>query len=125
MSDSLRPYGLYPTRLLCPSDSPGKNTGVNCHALLRGIFPIQILIPHLLSRLHWQVSSLPLAPPGKSHGRRSLVGCCLWGRTESDTTEATQQQQRRRRQRRRRHHLGSSNSITIFLNFHLLCLSSE
>ena len=27
--------------------------------------------------------------PSKSHGRRSLVGCCLWGRTESDTTEAT------------------------------------
>ena len=25
--------------------------------------------------------------------RGSLVGCCLWGRTESDTTEATQQQQ--------------------------------
>ena len=26
-------------------------------------------------------------------GRGSLVGCCLWGRTESDTTEAMQQQQ--------------------------------
>ena len=26
---------------------------------------------------------------GKSHGQRSLVGCLLWGRTESDTTEAT------------------------------------
>ena len=26
---------------------------------------------------------------GKSHGRRSLVGCSPWGRTESDTTEAT------------------------------------
>ena len=25
----------------------------------------------------------------KPHGRRSLVGCRLWGRTESDTTEAT------------------------------------
>ena len=25
--------------------------------------------------------------PGKSHGRRSLVGCCLWGRTELDMTE--------------------------------------
>ena len=25
--------------------------------------------------------------PGKSHGWRSLVGCCLWGRKESDTTE--------------------------------------
>ena len=28
-----------------------------------------------------------------SQGRRSLVGCRLWGRTESDTTEVTQQQQ--------------------------------
>ena len=35
----------------------------------------------------------PALLPGKSHGRRSLVGCRLWGYTESDTTEATQQQQ--------------------------------
>ena len=35
----------------------------------------------------------PVNLPGKSHGQRSLVGCRLWGRTESDTTEATQQQQ--------------------------------
>ena len=27
--------------------------------------------------------------PGESQGQRSLVGCHLWGRTESDTTEAT------------------------------------
>ena len=27
--------------------------------------------------------------PGESQGRRSQVGCCLWGRTEPDTTEAT------------------------------------
>ena len=27
--------------------------------------------------------------PGESQGWRSLVGCCLWGRTELDTTEAT------------------------------------
>ena len=32
-------YGLQPTRLLCPWYSPGKNTGVGCHALLQGIFP--------------------------------------------------------------------------------------
>ena len=38
-SDSLRPHGLY--RLLCPRDSPGKNTGVGCHALLQGTFPTQ------------------------------------------------------------------------------------
>ena len=31
MSNSLRPHGLQPARLLCPWDSPGKNTGVGCH----------------------------------------------------------------------------------------------
>ena len=30
-----------PTRLLCPWDSPGKNTGVGCHFLLQGIVPTQ------------------------------------------------------------------------------------
>ena len=35
----------------------------------------------------------PVFLPGESQGRWSLVGCRLWGRTESDTTEATQQQQ--------------------------------
>jgi len=41
LSDSLRPHGLQPARLLCPWDSPGKNTRVGCHALLQGIFPTQ------------------------------------------------------------------------------------
>ena len=31
--------------------------------------------------------------PGESQGLGSLVGCCLWGRTDSDTTEVTKQQQ--------------------------------
>ena len=44
----LQTYGLYPTRLLCPWDSPGKNTGVGCHFLLQGIFPTQGLSPGLL-----------------------------------------------------------------------------
>ena len=35
MSDSLRPHGRQPTRLLRPRDSPGKNTGVGCHFLLQ------------------------------------------------------------------------------------------
>ena len=38
MSHSLRPHGLQPARLLCPWDSPGKNTAVGCHFLLQGIF---------------------------------------------------------------------------------------
>ena len=35
MSDSLRPHRPKPTRLPCPWDSPGKNTGVGCHFLLQ------------------------------------------------------------------------------------------
>ena len=38
---TLPSYGLQPTRHLCPWDSPGKNVGVGCHALLQGIFLIQ------------------------------------------------------------------------------------
>ena len=34
MSDSVRHYGQQPTRLLCPRDCLGKNTGVGCHSLL-------------------------------------------------------------------------------------------
>ena len=38
-------------------------------------------------RRKWQPT--PVVLPGESQGRGSLVGCCLWGCTESDTTEAT------------------------------------
>ena len=47
-------------------DSPNKNTGVDCHFLLQGIFSTQGSNPHLLHLLHWQVGSLPLEPLGKS-----------------------------------------------------------
>ena len=42
-------------------------------------------------RRKWQPT--PVFLPGESQGRESLVGCHLWGHTESDTTEATWQQQ--------------------------------
>ena len=38
VSDSLQPYELWPARLLCPRDSPGKTSGVDCCFLLQGIF---------------------------------------------------------------------------------------
>ena len=38
-------------------------------------------------RRKWQPT--PVLLPGESQGRGSLVGFCLWGRTELDTTEAT------------------------------------
>ena len=40
-----------------------------------------------LQRRQWQPT--PVLLPGKSHGQRSLVVCCLWGCTELDMTEAT------------------------------------
>ena len=40
-----------------------------------------------IRRRQWHPT--PVLLPGKSHGRRSLVGCHLWGCTESDTTEVT------------------------------------
>ena len=48
VSDSLQAHELWPTRLLCPWDFPGKNTGLGCHALLQGIFPIHGSNPRLL-----------------------------------------------------------------------------
>ena len=57
------PNSLWPHEL-CPWDSVGKNTGVGCHAL-QGLFPTQGSNSCLLYLLHWQASSLPLAPYGK------------------------------------------------------------
>ena len=47
--------------------------------------PVIIRFPGCLQRRQWHPT--PVLLPGKSHGRRSLVGCSPWGRKESDTTE--------------------------------------
>ena len=72
---TLRPPGLYPARLLCSWDFPGKNTEVGCHFPLQGIFPTQGLNPHFLCHLNWQASSLPLAPPGPPGLSWTLLKC--------------------------------------------------
>ena len=66
MSNFLWSHGLYPTRLLCPWDSPGKNTGVVCHSLLQGIFPTHGSnpgFPHYRQILyclsHWRLLETP------------------------------------------------------------------
>ena len=45
----------------------------------------------LFTFMHWRRKwqPTPVFLPWESQGQGSLVGCCLWGRTESDTTEAT------------------------------------
>ena len=59
-----------------------------------GLLPLadQLSLPDARERIlrharKWQ--STPVFLPGESQGQGSLVGCSLWGRTESDTTEAT------------------------------------
>ena len=146
MSNSFQSHRLQPSRLLCPWDSPSKDAGMDCHALLQGIFQIRgsnlsflwllhcrwilyhwatgkphsyirlvAMAPHsstlawkipwteepgrlqsmgslrvrhdwetslsLFTFMHWrrQWHPTPVLLPGKSHGRRSLVGCSLWG----------------------------------------------
>ena len=74
----LLPYRLQPTRLHCLLDSPGKNTGEGCQALLQGIFQTQEWKPGLLCLLQWQLGSLPLAPPGKLY-----FALCLIKQTQS------------------------------------------
>ena len=48
VSGSLQPHGLQPTGLLCPWDSPGKNTGMGSQSPLQGIFLTQGSNPCLL-----------------------------------------------------------------------------
>ena len=90
MSDSSRPHGLQPTRLLHPWDFPGKSMGVGFRCLLHSLstmtpYIIIIVCSTLRRRRQWHPT--PELLPGKSHGWRSLVGCSPWGREESDTTE--------------------------------------
>ena len=105
VSNSLGPFGLQPTRLLCPWDFSGKNTRVGCHALLQGIIPIwgwnlqllvsctarQILYHWAIQEVHclvitiWNLASycisigFPCLLPVPSSANRAT--CSLWRRT--------------------------------------------
>ena len=70
VTDSLRPHGLQPTRIFCPWNFSGKNTGVGCHCLLQRIFPTQGWKWCLLGLLHGQADSSPLGQVG------SPTPCC-------------------------------------------------
>ena len=60
-----------------------------------GLLGVGVTLLSLFTFMHWRRKwqPTPVFLPGESQGQGSLVGCRLWGRTESDTTEATQQQQ--------------------------------
>ena len=61
VSDSLRPHGLQPTRLLHPWDFPGKSTGVGCHCLPRITVYFWLILP-------WKWKLLSHVRPFATHG---------------------------------------------------------
>jgi len=79
VSDTVQLHRLEPPRLLCPWDSPGKNTGVGCCALLQEVFPIQgsnpclLHLPVLLG-MFFNTSATREAPCNKSKGNITLNG---------------------------------------------------
>ena len=79
----------HPTPVLLPGKSHGwekeKPGGLQSMGSLRATSLSLFTFMHW--RRKWQPT--PVFLPGESQGQGSLVGCCLWGRTESDTTEAT------------------------------------
>ena len=62
-------------------DSPGKNTGGGCHALLQVIFLTQSSNPCLLCLLHWEDGSLPLEPSRKPNSPCYLLLLAGWSQT--------------------------------------------
>ena len=84
MSNSLQQHELQPARLLCPWNSPGKNTGVGCHFLLQGIFQTQELnlgvlycrqiLYHLShQRNHYKVQELSISTSHSYSGQIFLM----------------------------------------------------
>ena len=67
-------------QLLCPWDFPGKNTGMDCHFLLQGIFPAHILKPRLL---HCQADSLPLSHLGSPCAHTHMHTYISWTKIAS------------------------------------------
>ena len=74
MFDSLQVHGLWPTGLLCPWDSPVKNIGVGCHALLQCIFCTQGLNPGLP---HCRQIFYSLSYPGSPSSFLNFLVLCL------------------------------------------------
>ena len=91
MSYSLHLHALQPARVLCPWNSPGKNTGVGCRSLLQGIFPTQGLKSVLLHCRQWQNHvyriMLMLSNDSKYLFFKIFIKKKLWERKKKNTSQ--------------------------------------
>ena len=69
------------------TEEPGRLQSTGSHGVGHDWATSLSLFTFMHWRRKWQPT--PVFLPGEPQGRRSLVGCRLWGRTESDTTEVT------------------------------------
>ena len=79
----------HPTPVLLPGKSHGRRSLV-----VYGVANSQTQLSNFTFTFHFHALEKEMATtavflPGESQGQGSVVGCHLWGRTESDTTEAT------------------------------------
>ena len=71
----MRPHRRQPTRLLCPWDSPGKNTGVGCHFLLQ-CMKVKVKSLSRVQLLGTPWTAAHQAPPSMGFpGKSTGVGC--------------------------------------------------
>ena len=77
MSDSVQPHRRQPTRLPCPWDSPGENTGVRCHFLLQCM---KVKSESKVAQLCLTLSNpMDCSPPGSSVHGIFQAGVLEWG----------------------------------------------
>ena len=76
--------GVFPGSCISSGGPVVKRTG-SLHLMEVGKKDCSFGVCMLTRRRQWHPT--PVLLPGKSHGRRSLVGCSPWGCKESDTTE--------------------------------------
>ena len=78
----------HPTPVLLPGKSLGRRSLEGSDTTERLHFHFSLSLSTFMHwRRKWQPT--PVFLPGECQGRGRLVGCHLWGRTQSDTTEAT------------------------------------
>ena len=80
LSDSVQPHRRQPTRLLCPWDSPGKNTGEGCHFLLQCMkVKVKSLSRVRLFATPWTVAyQAPLSYATRLKNIRYKIDCRVW-----------------------------------------------
>ena len=85
MEKGMAPYSSTLAWKIPWTEEPGRRQSMGSHRVRRDWATSLSLFTFMHWRRKWQPT--PVFLPGESQGWGSLVGCCLWGRTESDTIE--------------------------------------